>query len=224
MKQKKIVLFGDSAFAEVAYELFTHDSPYEVAGFAVSREYKKSDSLFGKPVVAFEEVEAAFPPREYGMHVALVYQKLNRNRTRFYNEAKEKGYELVNYVSSRCFLWHNVEIGDNVFIFENNVIQPFVRLGSNIVLWSGNHVGHHSIIKNHCFISSHVVISGFCEIGSSCFLGVNSTIANNVSVGDDCLVGAGALITKSIPRGSFLKPTPTEVQPSSTYEYFGFQG
>lgn len=37
-KTGKLVLIGDSAFAEVAYEYFTHDSPYEVVAFAVERE------------------------------------------------------------------------------------------------------------------------------------------------------------------------------------------
>jgi hypothetical protein len=29
-KKEKIVIIGDSAFAEVAYEYFTHDSEYQV--------------------------------------------------------------------------------------------------------------------------------------------------------------------------------------------------
>ncbi len=35
MPQKNLVIVGDSAFAEVAYEYFTHDSPYTVVAFAV---------------------------------------------------------------------------------------------------------------------------------------------------------------------------------------------
>ena len=54
-------------------------------------------------------------------------------------------------------------MGDNCFIFEDNTVQPFVTLGNNLVLWSGNHIGHHSTLRDHCFISSHVVISGFCR-------------------------------------------------------------
>src|SRR5207253_2290743 len=103
------------------------------------------------------------------------YNKLNRLRMRMYSEARQKGYTLANYVSSRAFVWPNVVMGDNVFIFEDNTVQPFVRLGSDIVLWSGNHIGHHSSISSHNFISSHVVISGFCNVSESCFLGVNST-------------------------------------------------
>ena len=38
-KTRKLVLFGDSAFAEIAREYFDHDSPYEVVAFTVTSEY-----------------------------------------------------------------------------------------------------------------------------------------------------------------------------------------
>jgi sugar O-acyltransferase (sialic acid O-acetyltransferase NeuD family) len=118
-------------------------------------------------------------------------------RTRLYQATKRKGYECVSYVSSRAFVWRNVEIGENCFIMESNVLQYRVRIGNNVVLWSGNHIGHQTIIHDHVFISSHVVVSGYCEVGESCFLGVNSCIANNVRIGKDCLIGMGAVVTKN---------------------------
>jgi sugar O-acyltransferase (sialic acid O-acetyltransferase NeuD family) len=222
-KKKKIVLFGDSAFAEIAYEYFTHDSEYEVAAFTVSREFLKNDSLFGLPVVAFENIETIYPPSQFEMHIALVYVNMNRVRIRFYNEAKAKGYTLANYVSSRAFVWHNVTMGDNCFIFEDNTIQPFVRLGSNNVLWSGNHIGHHSVIGSHNFISSHVVISGFCEIGDANFMGVNATMGNNLKISNDCLVGSFCHIVKDVPSGKLLKGTPNKPEETSTWEKFGIR-
>lgn len=197
-KTRKLLLLGDSAFAEVAYEYFTHDSPYEVVGFAVERDYLDRDRLFGLPVTAFEEVETRFPPTDHDFFAALVYTQQNRLRERLYRQAKKKGYAPASYVSSRAFVWRNVRLGEHCFVFEDNVIQPFVEVGDNVVLWSGNHIGHHSHIGAHCFVSSHVVVSGFVEIGESCFLGVNSTLANNVSVGSRCLVGAGALVLADV--------------------------
>ncbi|NBW35234.1 MAG: acetyltransferase [Cytophagia bacterium] len=221
LMKKRLVLFGDSAFAEIAYEYFTHDSNYDVVAFTVNKQFIKQESLFGLPVVPFEEVEMLFPPQTHDMHVALVYNQLNRVRRRIYTEAKLKGYTLANYISSKSFVWHNVTLGDNVFIFEDNTIQPFVRMDANIVLWSGNHIGHHSFIGSHNFISSHVVISGFCTIGKSCFFGVNATIGNNVEIGDDCFLGAGTMVTRSLLKGSFVKARQTDVDEKSTYVKFG---
>src|SRR5713101_7530690 len=137
-KQKDLLIVGDSAFAEIAYEYFTHDSPYRVAGFAVERDFLKRDRLFDLPVVALEEVEQHFPPASHAAYVAVVYTQLNRLRKRLAADMKVRGYPLASYVSSRAFVWGNVALGEHCFIFENNVVQPFVRIGDNVVLWSGN--------------------------------------------------------------------------------------
>jgi sugar O-acyltransferase (sialic acid O-acetyltransferase NeuD family) len=193
---EKIVIVGDGETAELAYEYFTHDSPHEVVAFAVERAYKKKDEMFGLPVVEFEEVESLYPPAEHRAFVAVSYTKLNRVRARLFRAAKAKGYSCVSYVSSRAFVWHNVEVGENCFIFENNVVQYAVRIGDNVVLWSGNHIGHQTVIRENVFISSHVVVSGYCEVGENCFMGVNSSVANNVKIARDCLIGMGAVIHK----------------------------
>ncbi|MFQ5753282.1 MAG: acetyltransferase [bacterium] len=219
-KSKKLIIFGDSAFAEVAYEYFTHDSEYEVVAFTVSRDYLKQNELFDLPVIPFENVEAGYRVDEFEMFVAMTYRRLNRDRAKIYCAAKEKGYKLANYVSSKAFIWPNVRMGDNCFIFENNVIQPFVVLGSNVILWSGNHIGHHSKIHNHCFLASQVVVSGFVEIGEHCFIGVNATIANNLRIADDCLIGAGAMIVKNTLQGELYKGQRSIPDPVSVYEKF----
>jgi sugar O-acyltransferase (sialic acid O-acetyltransferase NeuD family) len=193
---QRIVIVGDGETAELAYEYFTHDSPHEVVAFSVERAYRKKDEMFGLPVLDFEELEARFPPAEFRAFVAVSYTKLNRVRARLCRDARAKGYKLATYISSRAFVWHNVEIGENCFIFENNVVQYAVKIGDNVVLWSGNHIGHQSVIKDNVFISSHVVVSGYCEVGENCFIGVNSSVANNVKIAKDCLIGMGAVIHK----------------------------
>lgn len=193
-KLRKLLIIGDSAFAEIAYEYFTWDSDYEVVGFSVERDFLKRDSLFDLPVIPFDELADRFDPQHHSFFAATVYTQKNRLRSRLYLEAKERGFTPASYVSSRAFVWRNCRIGEHCFIFEHNVVQPFVTIGDNVVLWSGNHIGHHSTIEDNCFVSSHVVISGFCRIGPNCFMGVNSTVANNLTIGGDCIVGAGALV------------------------------
>lgn len=205
MTQKNLVIVGDSAFAEIAYEYFTHDSDFRVVAFTVEREFMTRDSLFGLPVVAFEDIEAMFDPGSHHFYAALVYTRMNRLRTRLYQAARDKGYRPASYISSRAFVWPNVELGEHCFIFEDNTVQPFVRIGANVVLWSGNHIGHHSVVHDNCFISSHVVVSGFCTVGANCFIGVNATFGNNLEVGADCLIGAGALIARDVPADSLVK-------------------
>jgi len=199
--RRRLVIIGDTAFAEIAYEYFTHDSPYEVAAFSVERSYLSRERLFGLPVVPFEELERLYEPESHAFFVAATYTQMNALRKRLYVMAKDKGFSPASYVSSRAFVWRNVRLGEHCFVFEGNVVQPFAVLGDNVVLWSGNHIGHHSRIQSHCFVSSHVVISGFVDVGEACFFGVNATVANNVVIGHNCLIGAGAMVLGDLPDG-----------------------
>lgn len=219
-KRRKLILIGDSAFAEIAFEYFEVDSDYSVVAFSVEKPYLRTDRKCGLPVIPFEELTDHFDPATHEVYVATVYTQLNRLRARLSSAAKEKGYRLASYISSRAFVWRNAEIGEHCFIFEDNTIQPFVRIGKNVVLWSGNHIGHHSTVGDHCFISSHVVISGFCEIGEYSFLGVNSTVANNIRIGRDNWLGPNIGIMKNTAPGALYRTVQPEAYRLTAPEFF----
>lgn len=216
MSNKKIVIFGTGDIAQIANYYFEIDSDFEVVAFTVNKEYIKEEIFESRPVVAFEDIETTYPSTEYGMFIALSYTQMNKIRENKYHEAKAKGYSLVSYVSSKCSYMSQFKHGDNCFIFEDNTIQPFVKIGDNVTLWSGNHIGHHSTIGSHLFISSHVVISGHCEVENNCFLGVNATIHNGVKIAKETLLGAGAIIAKDTEeKGVYLPPPSTKFKKNS---------
>jgi len=190
----RVIIFGAGDIARLAHYYFSTDSEHQVAAFTVDRAYITSSEFLGLPVVAFEDVERLYPAREFKMFVALSYSKMNKVRADKYHKALELGYELVSYVSSRCSMLTQFPIGKNCFILEDNTIQPYVKIGENVTLWSGNHIGHDSVIEDHCFISSHVVVSGHCRIGAYSFLGVNATLRNSIRLAPETLLGAGAII------------------------------
>lgn len=219
-KTKKLIIVGDSAFAEIAYEYFDADSDFEVVAFTVEKGFLKKSEMFGLPIVPFEEIEHIFDPASHYVYVATVYTQLNRLRTRLAAAAKLKGYRLASYVSSRAFVWRNVKFGEHCFIFEDNTLQPFVRVGNNVVMWSGNHIGHHSLVGDNCFLASQVVISGFCEIGENSFIGVNATLANNVALGKDNWIGPNTAIMKSTEVGALFKTEQAEPAKVSAPRFF----
>ena len=203
---KKLIIFGTGDIAQIANYYFKTDSDYDVIAFTADKEFISTDSFESKPLISFMDINKTHPPSEHEMFIALSYSKMNKVRELKYNEAKAKGYRLASYISSKCSYLSQFPAGDNSFIFEDNTIQPFVKIGNNVTLWSGNHIGHHSEINDHNFISSHVVLSGHCVIESNCFLGVNSTIAHKVKIAKETLVGAAAIITKDTDEKGVYVP------------------
>jgi sugar O-acyltransferase (sialic acid O-acetyltransferase NeuD family) len=194
----------------LAHFYLTNDSPHEVAGFTLDGEYLQDAVWKELPVVAFEEVERHFPPAEFKMFIPISFKRMNHLRAERYHTAKEKGYELISYVSSRASIFPGFECGDNCFILEDNTIQPFVKIGNNVVLWSGNHIGHHTTIKDHVMVTSHVVISGACVIEPHCFIGVNASIRDETVIARETLVGMGVTILKDTNEFQVYKAKATE--------------
>jgi sugar O-acyltransferase (sialic acid O-acetyltransferase NeuD family) len=195
--KKGLVIFGLGDIAQLAHFYFSSDSPYKVVAFTADKKYIDSPMLCGLPVIPFECIVSEYPPDEYDMFVALSYSKLNAIRREKFLSAKSMGYRLASYISSSARCLSNEGFGDNCFILEDNTIQPFVKIGNNVTLWSGNHIGHHSHIKDHTFVASHAVVSGGVEVGEQCFIGVNATLRDHIKIGDRCVIGAGALILSS---------------------------
>lgn len=203
--KKPLVIFGLGDIAQLAHFYFTTDSNYEVVAFTVDSNYIKESIFCGIPVVAFSDVAKEYPPDSYDFFVALSYSKLNAVRKEKFLVAKEMGYKLASFISSHATVLNKERVGENCFIFEDNTIQPFVSIGNNVTLWSGNHIGHHSVIHDHVFIASHVVISGGVEIGEQCFIGVNATLRDHIKIGERCVVGAGAImLADAPPEGVYL--------------------
>lgn len=201
----KLVIFGAGDIARLAYFYFTRDSEHEVAAFTVDQKYRQTDTFLDLPLIPFEEVSKSYSPAEHKMFVALSYARMNKLREEKYHQAKAKGYSLLSYVSSRCSFLTDHPVGDNCFILEDNTIQPFVKIGNDVTLWSGNHIGHDAIIEDHCFLASHIVVSGYVRIGNNCFIGVNATLRNSITIAPETLIGAGAVIMKdTVEKGVYL--------------------
>ena len=219
---KPAVIFGVGSFAQVAAVYLERDSPYEVLAYTVDSPYVESETFAGLPVVAFEQIEQEYPPDRVEMLVATGFGGVNTVRQEIYERCKGAGYSFVSYVSSKAMVMADAPVGENTFVFEANVIQPFVEIGNNVVLWSGNHIGHHSRIGDHCFIASHAVISGHVSIGENCFVGVNATFRDGITIAPRCVIGAGALVLADQEEGTVLAGTATPVYRRKSWELKNF--
>jgi sugar O-acyltransferase (sialic acid O-acetyltransferase NeuD family) len=215
---KKVILFGNNEVASLNYYYLTHDSDYQVAAFTIDQEFIKEDSLEGLPILPFDSIESMFSPNDYAMALPLGFRNLNKFRMEKCNQAKAKGYELINYTSSKAHTWKGLTTGENCFIYENSIVGPFAQIGNNVILGPGCHIGHHSKIGDNCFVASHVVVLGGVNVGQFCVLGGNSTIIDRVTVDAECIIGAGVTITKNtVERGIYVSK-PAELAPKRSNE------
>lgn len=200
--QRPLVILGKGELAQLAHFYFTQDSQRSVAGFTVDAKYIDGPQYMGLPLVPYEELSLLFPPGEFDLFVAIGYTNLNAVRAERCKQARELGYGLATYVSSRASVWPGLQIGGNSLVMEGNYIQAFANLGEGVIMFCGSVASHHCSIGDHCFISSGAIICGGVHIGARTFIGANATVREHLRVGSDCIVGAGAMILKDTADGS----------------------
>ena len=197
----KVILFGTGGGADTAYRYITKDTSHEVVAFTVDGSRKDRDTYHGLPVVEFEVLQKFYPADDFKMFILLGFDNMSKLRIQKYKEAKAKGYSLISYVASDIFRIEEIQVGENCFILEKQTINLDAKIGNNIVMWSGNHIGDRTVIEDNVWISSQVVIGGDVRIGEGTFIGMNATIAHSVSIGRRNFIGSGALITRSTKDG-----------------------
>ena len=208
--KRDLIIFGTGKIAELATYYFSSDSAYEVICYAdLDSVCDLKSEAFGKKLLPWTDLENHITPADADMFIAIGYNKTNAIRAERFREAKAKGFKLATYISSQAVNMAEC-IGENCFILEANILQPYVSICDNVFMWSGNHIGHHSVISSHSFVSSHVVISGGCIIEPYCFLGVNSCLRDGITIGEKSVVGAGSIVLKDCPPRSVFASQETK--------------
>jgi sugar O-acyltransferase (sialic acid O-acetyltransferase NeuD family) len=192
----RIVMFGTGKGSETARRYFEWDTPHEVTGYVVDREFLAAPDFNGRPVAAVDEAVNRFPPDEFLAFVPLGSARMNMLRAEKYQLMKSLGYRFVSYVHASNRIKGRCEIGENCFILENQSINFDAAIGNNVVIWSGCQIGDRSRIGDHAFLAAHVVLNGDVTIGDYAYLGSNCNISNSVHVARQSFIGANALITQ----------------------------
>jgi sugar O-acyltransferase (sialic acid O-acetyltransferase NeuD family) len=213
---EKVVIFGTSSLALLSHFCLTHDSPYEVVGFTVDQSFIKEKELHGLPVVPFENIESVYPPDSCKMLVAILANRINKTRAEKYQQAKEKGYSFISYVSTKAVTWPGLAVGENCFIGEGSIVRPFLEIGNDVMIMAGTFIGHNSVIKDHSFIASRAVLLGAVTIEPYCCIGANATILDGVTVAKECVIGAGAVIHENTTERGVYRVNPPTLLPLSS--------
>jgi sugar O-acyltransferase (sialic acid O-acetyltransferase NeuD family) len=209
---KDVIIFGVQDNAQLAHYYLTNDSDFKIVGFSVDSDYIPDNGTFcNLPVFDFQKITITHPPSDFVFFAPLAPNRMNKDREKIYLTIKKLGYDFISYISSKATVL-TTDIGENCFILEDNTIQPFTKIGNNVLLWSGNHIGHHGIIHDHVTFTSHVVMSGHCTINSFSFFGVNSSIRNGLTIAEGTFIAMASCVTSNTEKWSVYKGHPAKKQ------------
>lgn len=193
-RSRSVLIFGKSGLSQLAAYSIGNDGGRKVEAFVVDDDYRDVDTVDGLPVIASSSVALEFPPEAHDMLVPIGFSRMNALRLERCSNFSAKGYGLANFVASSARVWPECNVMDNVLVYENAIIQPYVTLGRNIIIRAAANIGHHSVVEDHCFIASGVTTGGDVTIGERSVVGLGAVIRDGVRVAQRSFIGAGAVV------------------------------
>lgn len=111
------------------------------------------------------------------------------------------------------------QIGDDVSIWSQSVIDYGVRIGQQVQIHTGVYVAQYSTIEDEVFLAPGVKFANdphpVCTkcmrgptIGRAARLGVGVIVGAGVTIGAGALVGAGSVVTRDVPAGMVVAGNP----------------
>lgn len=218
---KKIIIVGVNEYAQMIRYYVENEnlSPCVVSGYAIEKQYIDNDySNLDLPVYALEDLLHESEKEKYCFLLAIGYSDMNRIRERLMCKILNAGFQILSYIHPTAVVSQKSIIGIGNIIFENVLIQPFVKIGDGNVIQASSNIMHHTSIGNYNFMAANTTINGQVEIGNNNFIGSGAVIRNRVSLSNYCLVGAGAYIDKDIADNSVIVPSRSVKLDKSSFD------
>ena len=194
---KKVIIYGNSILSKMLFYDARNNNDFDIVCFAVDKEYYNSSSFLGLPQIDSYNIIREYPPDKYDMLAVLGGYSSMRKRKEYYLRAKNKGYELRNYISSNVDINSNVSLGENNIIFGPSHIGFEGVMGNNNIIRQNVYLGHNFEMGDHCFIGAGCNIGGKSKVKSTSYIAMGSTIINDITIETETLVGAGSVVIRN---------------------------
>jgi sugar O-acyltransferase (sialic acid O-acetyltransferase NeuD family) len=198
-KKKGIVIFGIGPISKTVFYNSKKSGKYNICCFTADQQYVKTDTLCGLSIIAFEEIEKKYPPENYDMLVVNIGIRAGAtSRKDMFLRAKNKGYNLINYIHDKADIQEDIKLGQNNIIMANTHIGPTGTIGDNNFIRENSYLGHDFTIGSHNVLSAGCNLGGLCKIGDLNFIGLGVTVINDIEIMDSNLIGAGSVVVRNI--------------------------
>lgn len=221
---KKVVLAGNAITAEIINCYLVNDERYKVVGLTVDDDFVSQGGINGLDTIALSRMSEIHKPQDCVIIMAIGYNNLNCSRESVFYRLKDMGYAIETYVHPDARVYTEHPLGEGSVILPFAVIEPYVHIGENCVVWCNATLAHHSTVEAHCWIASGAVISGQAKVMRNAFIGVNATVVNEVVVGEYSIIGGGALVTKSTKSSTVHLARSAEQIRFSSQDYEKYYG
>lgn len=199
---KKVIIIGAGGHARVIEDIIlkTGDS---IVGFLDDNVTGKLDGIpiLGK-IKEANDIYEKYPASKFIIAIG------NNNIRK---EISQK-YLLPYYtaIHPNSIIANNVRIKEGSVIMAGSCINPYVTIGTHVIINTGAIVEHNCEIADFVHISPRGVLGGTVYVGEATHIGIGAVVKNNIKIEKDIIVGAGAVVVKDIQESGTYIGVPAQ--------------
>jgi len=150
---QKIILAGNAITAQILHSYLVADPRYRLVGSPSTTSSSRRAAWASCPRC---RSRACFgvPGRRVSRPHAIGYSDLNRVRESVFARLKAMGYAIETYVHPGARVHSQVPLGEGSVFLPGAVIEPFVSVGTNAMVWANVTLAHHCSVAEHCWVAS----------------------------------------------------------------------
>lgn len=167
----------------------------QILGFLDNDIKKKNVDFFGYKIFGgFDQIKKFDKKNIFLTNTIASLSSLRKETSEYFIN---KGYRFMNIIHPNINLG-SVEIGNGNIIYENSLIQPFVKIGNHCIISSNAGIAHETKIGDFVFVGPSTYICGRVKIKDGVFIGVGTTILPDIKIDSNITIGAGSLVNKNL--------------------------
>ena len=208
-KKKKLIIYGDSSYAEMIAHYFQTDSEYQVVAFCVDQAYRTREEINDLPVVTLENIEDHFSTEDHHIFAAIGYKSVRTHKLLF-EKIAGLSFPVASYISSKAIVDSSCKIGINCLILPGVILEPDTIIEENCFINSGVIVCHHALVKAHSILAAGSLIGGYTTIGESSLIGFQATVTELLQIASETLLGAGSVLLQNTDKHTMYAGSPAK--------------
>ncbi|MDB2517622.1 NeuD/PglB/VioB family sugar acetyltransferase [Amylibacter sp.] len=202
MKKRKCIILGAGGQCRVILSLLQEGNAGYLPIGIIDNALHKNEEVLSIPVLGGINLLEDF--YQEGVRNIFLAAGDNFKRKAMFDTVKSAGFDCPNLISDKANVSKSTELG------EANIICPFVNVGPQVKIINNNLINTHSTIEHETVIQSHshvapmTVVGGRSLLGDFVFLGAGTTIIDKISIVSNTSVAAGSVVINDIERPGYL--------------------
>jgi len=207
--EKNFVIFGNGKFSKLVLYYLKNDTPFykNLKAFVAPKQYILEERIDKISVIDEDNFILNYNPSTTIIILGIGSIKKNLVRKLVFEKYKAMGFKFFNYVSSEAQVYSEIN-SEAVLIFASTIIEPNVKIGSNVIFRSSVVISHNCNIENHVFISNGVYAAGNVTIKEQSFIGVRSVIKDSIVIAKRSFIDALSYVHVSTKEDQILRGNP----------------